>query len=225
MTEATSAGVRLPAVDPHFLEAFLPREVRLVQRRLLGHPGGTPPGLPSNQLGLFLVRVIPTSGAHFPADEEGGLAVRTMLLDLLSNALRFSDVVGAIAPSELLGIARDLDGDQAFQIAQRILAHANELELLRATGLSARLAYVIYPLSLQPDLAPGDWHLLLDLARSLALGDTQPGSTVGKGILRADSSVPNVSEGDLVRLALRDLSSMTSAGLLRVQRIHLLPGS
>ncbi len=225
MTDATSGGVRLPAVGPHFLEGFLPREVRLVQRRLLGHLGGKPPGFPSNQLGLFLLQIIPASGAHFPTEEEGGLAVRSILLDLLSNTLRFSDVVGAISPTELLGIARDLDGDQAFQIAQRILARASELELLRATGLSAGLAYVIYPLSLQPDLDPGDWHLLLDLARSLALDDSQPESTVGKGILRADSSVPNVSEGDLVRLALRDLGSMTSAGLLRVQRIHLLPGS
>ena len=49
---------------------------------------------------------------------RGGLAVRSLLLEILSNALRFSDVVGTVAPTELLGVARDLDGDQAFQIAQ-----------------------------------------------------------------------------------------------------------
>ncbi len=211
-------------MDSVFLDAFMPREISVVQRRLLGHPGG-----PSGQgnpyhLGLFLLQVVPAPGAHLPADEEGGLAVRSLLLEILSNALRFSDVVGTVAPTELLGVARDLDGEQAFQIAQRILAGANGLDILRAAGLAVRLSYVVYPLSSQPDLEPGDWPLLLDLARSLGKAETEPGSTSGRGILRTEGAVPTVPEADLVRLALGDLASLTAGGVLRLQRIRLLPG-
>lgn len=202
----------------------MPREISVVQRRLLGNPGGLSAHERSRHLGLFLVQVLPGPGAHLPADEEGGLAVRSLLLEILSGALRFSDVAGTLGPHELLGVARDLDGDQAFQIAQRILTGANGLELLRGAGLVARLSYVVYPLSSQPDLEPGDWQLLLDLARSLGEAETEPGSTSGRGVLRAEGAVPSVPEGDLVRLALADLDSLTAGGLLRLQRIHLLPG-
>ncbi len=212
-------------MDPAFLEAFVPREISLIQRRHMGHPGGTLDEGGGHQLALFLVQMLPVAGSHFPAEEEGGLALRTLLVEVLTRALRFSDVVAEVDRDEILGLARDLDGDQAFQIAQRILASANALDLLRASGLVARLAYVVYPLSSQPDLAPRDWRLLLDLARSLLGADSVPGSTTGQGLLRSGDAAPTVSEADLVRLALGDLEALTAGGLLRLQRIRLLPGN
>jgi len=222
MDPGTSAGTRLEPVDAVFLEAFLPREIRLVQRRILGHPGGG--GLPTAQLGLFLLGIVPEEGASLPEEDHGGSQVRGALLGMLSQALRFSDIAGTLGRNELLGIARDLDGDQAFQIAQRILANAGRLELLKAAGLTARLTYVVYPLSTQPDLDPGEWRLLLDLARSLFDRDTAAGIPSGRGVLRAEGAPPNIPEGDLVRLALQDLETLTASGLLRLQRIHILPG-
>ncbi len=222
MDPQTSSGTRLPPVDGRFFESFLPREIRLVQRRILGHLGGG--SIPSAQLGLFLLRIVPEAGATLPGEDAGGTEIRSTLLNLFSHALRYSDIVGTLGPVEFLGIARDLDGDQAFQIAQRILAGAGRLEILRGAGLSARLTYVVYPLSTQPDLGPGEWTLLTDLARSLFDHDTGNGIPSGRGVLRAEGAPPNIPEGDLVRLALQDLETLTASGLLRLQRIHLLPG-
>ncbi len=222
MVSGTSAGTRLEPVDSAFLEAFVPREIRLVQRRILGHPGGG--GFSAAQLGLFILELVPKKGASLPPEDHGGSQIRTTLLGMLAQALRFSDIAGTLGNGELLGIARDLDGDQAFQIAQRILAHAGRLELLKAAGLTTRLAYVVYPLSTQPDLEPGEWHLLLDLARSLFDRDAAAGIPSGCGVLRAEGAPPNIPEGDLVRLAFHDLETLTTQGLLRLQRIHILPG-
>ena len=222
MDPETSAGSRLAPVDAAFFEAFLPREIRLVQRRILGHPGGG--GSPAAQLGLFLLGIVPGEGATLPPEDGGGAQVRTALLGMLSQALRFSDIAGTLGPDELLGIARDLDGDQAFQIAQRILTNASRMEILKGAGLAIRLTYAVYPLSTQPDLDPGEWRLLLDLARSLFDRETMAGIPSGRGVLRAEGAPPNIPEGDLVRLALQDLETLTGSGLLRLQRIHILPG-
>ena len=222
MVRETRSGTRLEPVGPAFLEAFLPRELQLIQRRILGRPGGAPD--PAAQLGLYLLRIDPLPGGSFPAEAEGGAEIRRTLLERLGLALRFSDVAATLSDRELLGVARDLDGEQAFQVAQRILAGTVRGELLQAAGLGVRLAYVVYPLSTQPDLDPCEWRLLVDLARSLLARDGRGGLPAGHGLLKAQGSPPNIPEGDLVRLAFQDLETLTGSGILRLQRIHLLPG-
>lgn len=224
MINKPGSNHRLPPVDPAFLEEFLPREVGLIQRRHLGHPGGDTGSGGGSQLAFFLLRLHPLEGSHFPAEEEGGLAIRKRLVEMMSRSLRFSDVVAELGRDEILGIGRDLEGDQAFQITQRILMSAGSLDLLRGAGLVVRLSYMVYPLSSQPDLDPRDWRLLVDLARCLLEREMNPESTGGCGLLPSGETAPSVSEADLVRLALGDLDSLTSAGLLRLERIHLLPG-
>jgi len=155
----------------------------------------------------------------------GGADLNAHLVGRARGALRDSDVLGVFDSDELLAVVRDLDPHQAFVVAQRVLSVAGRSELLRAAGISVRVGYVVYPLTSQPNFPPQQWGRLVDLARLAAAGAGDPGATCGRGILRGPAiSTTEIPETDLVDLSSQDLESLVGAGLLSLQRIHLLAG-
>ncbi len=209
--------------DRRFFELFLPPELRLVQRRALGFTGGPVPDIAHRQLGIYLLRAIPAPESSYPETEPAHAALHDHLHGLLHGTLRDSDIAGEFGPWEMLGVVRDLDGEQAFQVAQRVLNRAARSELLRGAGLWVRVGYVVYPLTAQPDLPAAEWERLVDLARWLAGERPEDGFATGRGLIRGRSPA-QVPEPDLIGMVRNDLEALTHAGFVRVQRIHLLPG-
>lgn len=225
MNTGRDNGAILPLADRGFFRVFMPYEIRLAQRRAM--IWGTTPDeqLPSAFIGLYLIRPITEEDAAASREAALGEDVRTHLVGRARGALRDSDVLGVLGDDELLAVVRDLDPQQAFVVAQRLLSVAGRSEFLRSEGVSLRVGYVVYPLTSQPNFPPQQWGRLVDLARLAADGAGDPGATCGRGVLRGPAiSTTDIPETDLVDLSSQDLESLVGAGLLSLQRIHLLAG-
>lgn len=224
MDNSTDAGFAAPIADLDFLRVFLPYELRLAQRRAMVSGSQSSDGLSNSCLGLYLVRLEPMSGDWFPAPAEGGTQIGDHVRDLLTAVLRDSDIPVRIDDQEHLGVLRDLDPQHAYVVTQRFLTSAASSDLLQAASLRTRVGYVIYPLSTQPNYPPEQWATVLELARAMADRGEQVGRASGHGLLRgpnmAETGIP---ESDLIPLAVRDPESLVRAGLLQIQRVHLLP--
>ena len=110
----------------------------------------------------------------------------------------------------------------ASVIAQRLLELARQSRLFRHHAVGLCIGFVAYPFIDEPDLPPGDWTNLVNMARMVAV-ETRPGDVhTAYGLLRGeDLGGPVVPESEIVTIALRDLSSLTRAELLRVQPVLL----
>lgn len=214
-----------PVADLDFLRVFLPYELRLAQRQAMVAGSRSEDGLPGSCLGLYLVRLEPLSGDWFPASAEGGTQIGDHIRELLEDVLRDSDIPVRLSDQEYLAILRDLDPQHAYVVAQRFLTSAAGSDLLIAANLRTRVGYIIYPLSTQPNYPPQQWATILELARAMSDRGESVGRASGHGLLRgpnmAETGIP---ESDLIPLAVRDADSLVKAGLLQIQRIHLLRG-
>ena len=181
--------------------------------------------LTSTFVGLYLVRLQSVSGDWFPSSIEGGNQIGIHVTALLREAMRDSDIPFKLADNEHLVVLRDIDPQHAYVVAQRFLTSAGRSDLLRAAGLGTRVGYVIYPLSTQPNFPVDQWETLIDLARTMSDKGDRKGPASGYGVLRGPQmDTANIPETDLVPLAFQDSDSLVKAGLLQLQRIHLLPG-
>ncbi len=208
-----------PGADAEFFRIFIPYEIRLARRRAMGW-GSTPREmLPPLFLGLFLVRLVPAAGQNTP----GGVSPDE-ILPVLRTAIRDSDIVGALGDDEYLAVVHDLDPDQSYAVAQRLLSLGRRSPLLTSAGLTCEVGFVVYPLTTQPNFPGERWPDLVALARKVGRRDPDSTDVSCLGILRgtniADADIP---ETDLVDLASQDLDSLVSAGLIRLQRIRLMP--
>lgn len=213
-----------PEPDEEFLRIFMPYELRLAQRRAM--MGNKDPrfALSSTFVGLYLVRLQAVTGDWFPSSIEGGHQIGIHVTQLLSEAMRDSDIPFKLSDEEHLVILRDIDPQHAYVVAQRFLTMAGRSDLLRAAGLKTRVGYVIYPLSTQPNFPVENWEQLVDLARTMSDRGEKTGPASGYGVLRGPQMEnANIPETDLVPLAFQDSDSLVKAGLLQIQRIHLLP--
>ncbi len=217
-------GESIPEADERFFRIFVPYELRLAQRRALewGREGVEQPI--GSYIGFYLVRLVPGAGGTFPNHREGGADISGHIQDLLRTALRDSDVPGRLRDDEHLAVVRDLDPMQAYVVAQRFLSAAARSTTLKAAGIWTHVGYVVYPLSAQANLPPERWTTLVDLARRIS-DRGGAGPATGYGLLRGPQGPGNdLPETDLVPLAFEDPDSLVKAGLLSLQRIHLLPG-
>lgn len=215
----------LPQPDEEFLRVFMPYELRLAQRRaMMGHRDPRY-ALSSTFVGLYLVRLQAVTGDWFPSSIEGGHQIGIHVTQLLSEAMRDSDIPFKLSNQEHLVVLRDIDPQHAYVVAQRFLTMAGRSDLLRAAGLKTRVGYVIYPLSTQPNFPVEHWENLVDLARTMSDRGEKTGPASGYGVLRGPQMEnANIPETDLIPLAFQDSDSLVKAGLLQIQRIHLLPG-
>jgi hypothetical protein len=215
----------LPVPDLDFLRVFMPYEIRLAQRRAMLGNKDPRASLSSTFVGLYLVRLQPVSGDWFPSSVEGGGQIGKHVTELLRDAMRDSDIPFNLSDQEHLTILRDIDPQHAYVVAQRFLTNAGRSDLLRAAGLKTRVGYVIYPLSTQPNFPVDQWERLVELARVLSGRGDPTGPASGYGLLRGPQmEEANIPETDLVPLAFQDVDSLVRAGILQIQRIHLLPG-
>jgi len=224
MDETQDGTFEAPEANLDFLRVFLPYELRLAQRRAMVSGSLSSDGLSNSCLGLYLVRLEPMAGDWFPAPAEGGSQIGDHVRGLLTEVLRDSDIPIRMGDQEHLGVLRDLDPQHAFVVTQRFLTSAASSDLLQAANLRTRVGYIIYPLSTQPNYPPEQWASILELARLMADRGDPVGRASGHGLLRgpnmAETGIP---ESDLIPLAVRDPDSLVKAGLLQIQRIHLLP--
>ncbi len=221
MESQVSGRARLPRADLEFFRVFLPFELQLAQRRVMTW-AASDELLARVALGLFLVR-LETSGA-----EGGGAGLPATVPDhveeLLRSVLRESDIAGRLNEREQLAVVRDIDPDQAYVVAQRFLSAAGRSELLGSCGLRTRLGFVIYPLSSQPNFPADQWSTLLELARRMSTRGNPSGVASGLGVLRGgEAGSVGMPEADLVPLVFHDPESLVHAGILRLQRINILP--
>lgn len=226
-SEVTGPGVTLPLADLESLRVFMPYEVRLAQRRAMGWGSDPIAARPHTSIGLYLLQATGPWEGPLPPDEAGGFELRAQLVAGARAALRDSDVLGVISGSELLAVVHDLEPHQSYVVAQRLLSATTRSELLRGAGVSTRVGYLVYPLTTQPNFPPLQWTALVDLARSVSRrgAGTTPTAPTGFGIMRGPAATDNdIPESDLVDLAFQDLDSLVSAGLLSLQRIHLMSG-
>ena len=215
----------LPLPDLDFLRVFMPYELRLAQRRAMMGKKDPRSELSSTFVGLYLVRLQAVSGDWFPTAIEGGNQIGIHVTEMLREAMRDSDIPFKLSDQEHLVVLRDIDPQHAYVVAQRFLTMAGRSDLLRAAGLRTRVGYVIYPLSTQPNFPVEEWEQLIDLARNMSDRGSRTGPASGFGVLRGPQmETANIPETDLVPLAFQDSDSLVKAGLLQIQRIHLLPG-
>ncbi len=215
----------LPEPDLEFLRVFMPYELRLAQRRAMMGKNDPRNVLTSTFVGLYLVRLQAVTGDWFPSSIEGGHQIGIHVTGLLREAMRDSDIPFKLSDNEHLVVLRDIDPQHAYVVAQRFLTLAGRSDLLRAAGLRTRVGYVIYPLSTQPNFPVNQWQELVELARTMSDRGDRSGPASGYGILRGPQmDTANIPETDLVPLAFQDSDSLVKAGLLQIQRIHLLPG-
>jgi len=215
----------LPEPDEGFLRIFMPYELRLAQRRAMMGRKDPRYALSSTFVGLYLVRLEAVSGDWFPSSLEGGRQIGIHVTELLRKAMRDSDIPFKLSDQEHLVVLRDIDPQHAYVVAQRFLTLAGRSDLLQAAGLRTTVGYVIYPLSTQPNFPVEQWETLVDLARSMSDRGDRSGPASGYGVLRGPQmDTANIPETDLVPLAFQDSDSLVKAGLLQIQRIHLLPG-
>jgi hypothetical protein len=218
-------ALNLPPTDADFLRIFLPYELRLAQRRAMTWDTTPIDELPAVFLGLYLVRLQPLEAPTAPAPDYGGTEIDEHLHEVLRSVLRDSDMAVHLSPTEHLAIARDLEPAQSYTVAQRLLSRLGHSQVLRAAGLGVRVGYVVYPLSTQPNYPPADWTTLVDLARRVGARGGSAAVATGFGVMRGPHlAEANLPECDLVPLAFEDLDALVKAGILRLQRIHLLPG-
>ncbi|MCU0303843.1 MAG: hypothetical protein MUC56_07295 [Thermoanaerobaculales bacterium] len=222
---AEQGRVDLPMPDLDFLEIFMPYELRLAQRRAMMGKSDPRYALSSTFVGLYLVRLQSVAGDWFPSSIEGGNQIGIHVGQLLREAMRDSDIPFKLSDREHLVVLRDIDPQHAYVVAQRFLTMAGRSDLLRAAGLRTNVGYVIYPLSTQPNFPVDQWQTLIDLARAMSDRGDRTGPASGFGLLRGPHmDTANIPETDLVPLAFQDSESLVRAGLLQIQRIHLLPG-
>lgn len=223
MTETTKKQPSPPVAGLDFLRIFLPYELRLAQRQAMVSSSQSPDGAPSSCLGLYLVRLEPVSGDWFPAAADGGAQIGDHIQALLTDVIRDSDIPVRMSDQEHLAILRDLDPHHTYTVSQRFLASASDSDLLHAANLRARVGYVIYPLSSQPNYPPSQWENIVELARRMSSFGNPTGRASGSGLLRGpDMTETGIPESDLVPLALRDPEALVKPGLLQIQRIQLL---
>ena len=180
-------------------------------------------GAPESCLGLYLVRLEPMSGDWFPSATEGGTQIGDHIQDLLTDVIRDSDIPVRMSDQEHLAILRDLDPQHTYAVSQRFLASAADSDLLHAANLRARVGYLIYPLSTQPNYPPSQWENIVELARRMSAYGQPTGRASGHGLLRGpDMTDTGIPESDIIPLALRDPDALVKPGLLQIQKIQLL---
>jgi len=148
----------------------------------------SPDGAPSSCLGLYLVRLEPVSGDWFPAAADGGAQIGDHIQALLTDVIRDSDIPVRMSDQEHLAILRDLDPHHTYTVSQRFLASASDSDLLHAANLRARVGYVIYPLSSQPNYPPSQWENIVELARRMSAFGNPTGRASGIRARTAASS-------------------------------------
>jgi hypothetical protein len=179
--------------------------------------------LPPQFLGLFLLVLQPEEGTADDFRARHGDDAARHLRDILRYVLRESDIPGPLSATEHLAVVRDLDPQQGFVVAQRILSAAVRSNVLQGFGVGVQLGYVIYPLSPEPNFPPNQWGTLVDLARHLSERGAEAGSARGFGVLRGpQAAVMSLPETDLVPLIFQDPNTLVRNGLLRLQKIHVV---
>jgi hypothetical protein len=166
----------------------------------------------------------PMDGDWFPPTTEGGSQIGDHVQELLAEVIRDSDIPVRLSDREHLAILRDLDPEHTYVVSQRFLSAANDSDLLVAANLRTRVGYLVYPLSTQPNFPPSEWETIVELARRMSLHGEPSGRASGHGLLRGPSmSESGIPEADLIPLTIREPESLVKAGLLQIQRIHLMP--
>ena len=222
MVSTTGSKESLPRADLEFFRVFLPYELNLAQRRMLTW-GADSEVMTRVALGLVVVRLERATGEAPAVSGEDGERIALHVEDLLRSVLRDTDMVGRLTELEHLALLRDVDPDQADVAAQRFLSAAGRSEVLLSAGLQTRLGFVIYPLSSQANFPPDQWSTLLELARRLSLRGSPAGPATGLGLLRGpEMANTNIPEADLVPLLFHDPDALVRAGVLRLQRIHIM---
>ena len=210
--------------DYDFLQIFMPREIRLVQRQVMLQSSKSSDGVPTSCLGIYLVRLEAMEGDWFPVAAEGGSQIGDHIQEILAEVIRDSDIPARLSDQEHLAILRDLDPEQTFVVSQRFLSFATESDLLQAANLRARVGYIIYPLSSQPNHPPQQWETIIELARVMSQYGEPSGRASGNGLLRGPSMTEDgIPESDLIPLAIRDPDGLVKVGMLQIQKIHLMP--
>lgn len=214
----------LPEVDGSFLETFMPYELRLAQRRTMLWERAPEEVPPSAFLGLFLLRMDAPPGIARPAPDAGGRRIAAHLSEIVREVVRDSDIPVALDDVEHLALLRDLDPQQAYVVAQRLLTLAGTSTVLHHFSLIPRIGFVVYPLSPRPDLDPNDWRTLLTLARRLCDRSETGGPASGFGLYPGPRALDaRIPESDLIPLVFEDAQSLVKAGAIQMQRIHVLP--
>jgi hypothetical protein len=210
--------------DYDFLRIFMPREIRLAQRQAMLQSAKSSGGEPSSCLGIYLVRLEPMEGDWFPVSAEGGSQIGDHIQEILAEVIRDSDLPARLSDQEHLAILRNLDPEQTHTVSQRFLSAATESSLLHAANLRARVGYIIYPLSSQPNHPPQQWETIIELARVMSRYGDPSGRASGSGLLRGPSMTEDgIPESDLIPLAIRDPDALAKVGMVQIQKIHLMP--
>jgi hypothetical protein len=219
-----TARVALPEADTAFLRTFMPYEIRLAQRRAMLWERD-PDALHSSVfLGVFVLRLDQPLGFTIPRGAETAAQMARHVRGLIQQVIRDSDIPVFLRDGEHLALLRDLDPDQAYVVAQRMLTLAGSSDLIRATSLIPRVGYVVYPLSSRPDLEPNRWEILLSLARRMCDRSETGGPASGFGLFPGPSAAESrIPESDLIPLVFEDAASLVKAGAIQMQRIHVLP--
>lgn len=214
-----------PLGDEDFFSVFLPYELRLTQRRAMVWSAQGEEV--SNQfLGLYVFGLAPREGCKIPAPGSGGDELEEHAASLVRGSTRESDVPGRIGPLEYLVVARDLSAVQSYVPAQRFLTAAVRSDMIRGANLVPRVDYLVYPLSLKPNYPPSEWRSLLELTRTVGRIGRPRGMAAGCGLMRGPSAdEADIPETDLIMIALQDPKPLLQNGLLKVSRIHMMPGS
>ncbi len=220
----TNAGIaKRPEADADFCDILLPYEIRLAQRRTMSEQSYDIPELARSSLGLYLIRVEPPGWDDEASDHGVRDIIDNHVRELMKSALRDSDIPCFLGRREHLAIARDLDADHAYVVAQRMLGAAARSDFLNAANIRVLIGYIVYPLSTPPNFPMEDWRTLVKLARNLATRDQSGARTAGFGLLSGpEASKVGMPEAELIPVAVDSLDQFLDAELLKIQRIQVM---
>ncbi len=220
--QVASSSLRnvVPIADQEFLEIFLPREMRLVQKRWLDRDV-TPDLRHGNDfLGLFVIRLRPLT--ECVPEEPARVELERHLWHLVNTSVRTTDFPGRLRPLEYFVIAREMSLSGAPLIARRLLDLARLSRVFKDHGVGMCVGFVAYPFIDEPDFPPAEWSRLIDVARMVTVETRPDDQHTAYGVVRGeDLGGPVVPESEIVAIALRDLRSLTQAELLRVEPVVL----
>jgi hypothetical protein len=210
--------------DLRFFQIFLPRELELVQHHNTERHIGGAWSLRERFLSFYLLRLETGSGTLAELEGVDRAELTSQMHQVMVASTCPSDVPGQLSALEYLVVCRQIEPGQSHSVAQQMVDLSCRAGLIGSDLFRVYIGYVVYPLSVHPDLAVADWPALVELARKLSVETGSGDNHGGYGVVRGSpQDSPTIPEIDMISLAMTDLGALGRADLLQVRQVQIVP--
>jgi diguanylate cyclase (GGDEF)-like protein len=201
-----------------YLADFMDREAaRLLRTHVRARAGGSPGG----RLCLMLLDVDNFKSVNDARGHDAGDVVLKQVAHRIAGGLRKPDLVVRWGGEEFVIVAREIDGERALPLAERLRQLLAEHPFVLPGGASIRITcsigFAVFPFCIAADTdGLGSWQQVLALA-DVALLEAKRGGRdrvlgIAPGASLADATIERLEE------IKRDLTSAQERGLVRLHQ-------